>query len=308
VAPDESNIHAIRAFVLDWNANPVLVGDQVDSLLTEAEHEASLALTLDQTNTLALAFYAEILVDKSRWDQAAQNISQAEQQDSTLMDVHRIYGYVYESLGNYADAIREYQQAIVIAPNLSFLKIRVGKIYRHLQLYDQALNMFDLAAKQNIQLGINDPIPYLAIANTYIQTGDFFAAVANVKEALALNPSSPDVFAQLGMVYHSSRNYEGAIPAFQCALLGCTAEISCEVRQCDATKDPQVVISGMKLTADTVAYYYTYGSVLAGLYQKGVNDYCTQAITIFTQVASGFSEDPSIMSIVKVGEDICSSG
>jgi tetratricopeptide (TPR) repeat protein len=309
VAPDDSTVHAIRAFVLDWYANPVLVGDQVDQLLTEAQKEASLALAEDQTNTLAQAFYAEIMVDQSRWDQAEQNISQAEKEDPSLMDVHRIYGYVYETLGQYNLAIQEYQKAIEIAPNLNFLKIMVGKVYRHLQLYDQALEIFDLAAKQNQQLGINDPIPYLAIANTYIQTGDFFAAAINVKKALALNPSSPDVYAQLGMVYHASRNYEGAIPAFECAIQGCDAIQSCTVRQCTDPNNPPIVITGMKLTADTVAYYYTFVSVLSGLYLPGNSkNYCTEAAPYFAEITASFSDDPTIMAIVKEGEDICASG
>jgi tetratricopeptide (TPR) repeat protein len=307
VAPQDSTVHAIRSFVLDWYANPVLVGVQVESLLTEAQKEASLALAEDQTNTLAQAFYAEIMVDQNRWDQAELNIKQAEQQDPSLMDVHRIYAYVYETLGEYNFAIQEYQQAIQIAPNLSFLKIRVGKIYRHLQLFDQALAIFDQAAKQNQQLGINDPIPYLAIANTYIQTGDFFAAAANVKKALTLNPSSPDVYAQLGMVYHASRNYEGAIPAFECAIQGCDAVKSCSVRVKNPPCDQAIVITGMKLTADTVAYYYTFVSVLSGLHRPS-DTYCTEAAPYFAEIKAGFASDPTIMSIVKAGEDICAAG
>jgi tetratricopeptide (TPR) repeat protein len=309
VAPHDSTVHAIRAFVLDWYANPVLVGIQVDELLTEAQREASLALAEDQTNTLAQAFYAEIMVDQNRWDQAELNIKAAEQQDPTLMDVHRIYAYVYETLGQYNFAIQEYQQAITIAPNLNFLKIRVGKIYRHLQLWDQALAIFDLAAKQNQQLGIKDPIPYLAIANTYMQMpeGNFFTAARNVMKALTLNPSSPEVYAQLGMVYHGSRNYEGAILAFRCAIRGCDAIESCDVRQCDSTVDPPIVVKGVKLTADTVAYYYTFVSVLSGLHRPG-DGYCTEAAPYFTQIKDGFSDDPTIMSIVKAGEDICASG
>ena len=30
LAPDDSTVHAIRAFVLDWNANPVWAADKVD--------------------------------------------------------------------------------------------------------------------------------------------------------------------------------------------------------------------------------------------------------------------------------------
>ena len=311
VAPDESQVHAIRAFVEDWYANPVLVKDQVNALLTDADHEVTLALTEDPTNTLALAFRAEILVDQGRLDQAMQSITQAVQQDNTLMDVHRIYGYVFESMGNYSEAINEYQKAIEIAPNLNFLKIRVGKIYRHQQLWDQALAMFDLAAKQNLQLGINDPIPYLAIANTYIQMpqADFFTAERNVQKALQLDPTNADVYAQLGMVYHSARNYEGAIPTFKCALDGCTPQESCEVRQgCTDANNPAVTITGLPLTADTVAYYYTYASVLSGLHVPGKDQYCTTAMPKLLQVAAGFSDDPTIMSIVKAGEDICAGG
>ena len=315
VAPDNSMVHATRAFVEDWYANPVLVGDQVNELLTDADHEVTLALTQDPTNTLALAYRAEILVDQGRLDQAVQSIAQAEQQDSSLMDVHRIYGYVYESRGEYSQAITEYKKAIEIAPNLNFLKIRVGKIYRHQQLWDLALEIFDQAAKQNEQLGINDPIPYLAIANTYIQMpqADFRLAENNVMKALELDPTNPDVYAQLGMVYHSARNYEGSLAAFQCALDGCGPALSCQVRNNDEecsdaqANNPAITVNGMSLTGDTVAYYYTYGSVLAGLHVSGDN-YCTLAMQKLNQVADNFSSDSTIMSIVKAGEDICSGG
>ena len=305
LAPDDSTVHAIRAFVLDWNANPVWAADQVDAMLTEAEQEAVRAITLDNSNTLALAYYAEILNDQSKLQQASSYIQQAMQQNSSLMDVHRIQGSIHETMGNYNLAIQEYKKAVEIAPNISFLYIRIGKIYRFLQLFPQALDYFEQAARRNEQLGISDPIPYLAIANTYAQEGEFFAATRNVKKALQLNPSSPDVYAQLGLLYHRSRNYEGAIPAFNCAINGCTAAESCEVRQCDTAAEPPLVIKGLKLTSDTVPYYYTYGSVLSGLHRPG-DDYCTQALVIFKQVSDQFASDPSIMGIVKAGEDICS--
>jgi tetratricopeptide (TPR) repeat protein len=305
LSPDDSTVHAIRAFVLDWNANPVWAANKVDAMLTEAEQEAVRAITLDNANTLALAYYAEILNDQSKLQQASSYIQQAMQQDSSLMDVHRIQGNIHETMGNYNLAIQEYKKAVEIAPNISFLYIRIGKIYRFLQLFPQALEYFEKAARQNEQLGIRDPIPYLAIAITYAQDGQFIAAARNVRKALQLNPSSPDVYAQLGMLYHKSRNYEGAIPAFECAINGCTPEQSCEVRQCDAATEPALAIKGLKLTSDTVPYYYTFGSVLSGLHRPG-DEYCTQALVVFQQVRSQFASDPSIMGIVKAGEDICS--
>ena len=305
LAPNDSDVLAIRAFVLDWNSNPILVEDDVsEDLLNEAESEAVLALQIDNTNTLALAYYAEVLVDQRNWNQALQYIEQAVERDPSLMDVHRIQAYTYETLGEYNLAIQEYQKAIEIMPNYTYLYIAVGRIYRHLQLYDQALENFARAANLNEQLGIIDPIPYLAIANTYAQDGEFFAAALNVNKALEFNPGNPNVYGQLGVVYHKSRNYEGAIPAFECAINGCSAAQSCEVRECDPEEDPMVAVEGLPLSDSTVVYYFTYGSVLSGLHREG-DDKCEKAMVIFDQLRAEYADDPSLMSIVRAGEEIC---
>ena len=148
LAPDDSTAHGIRAFVLDWNANPTLIDqDQVQDYLLEAEQEAVRALQLDNTNTLALAFYAEILVDQQKWNQAEQYILQALERDPSLMDVHRVYAYVLESFGQYNQAIEEYDAAIAITPNLTFLRLRAGANYRRLAYgspnQDTALQLYE---------------------------------------------------------------------------------------------------------------------------------------------------------------------
>ena len=306
LAPTDSQVLAVRAFVLDWNANTLLVdADTAENLLNEAESEAVMALQYDNTNTLALAYYAEILVDQIKWTQALQYIQQAEERDPNLMDVHRILGYTYETLGEYNLAIQEYQKAVGIMPNLTFLYISIGKIYRHLELYDQALEYFATAANLNEQLGIKDTIPYLAIANTYAQKGEFFPAALNVQQALSMTPANPDVYGQLGVIYHKSRNYEGAIPALECALEGCDAEQSCEVRKCDPEVDPMVAVEGLPLTGSTSVYYFTYGSVLSGLHREGYDDYCVTAMDVFNRLRAAYPDDETIMSIVLAGEEIC---
>ena len=65
LAPDDSTAHAILAFTLDWNADSSIYSDdlqQVQTYLANAEREALQALQIDSSNTLALAFYAEVLV------------------------------------------------------------------------------------------------------------------------------------------------------------------------------------------------------------------------------------------------------
>ena len=305
LAPTSSDVLAVRSFVLNWNSNPLLVDEETSrDLLNQAEAEAVMALQLDNRNTLALAYYAEILVDQKKWTQAQQYIQQAVERDPSLMDVHFIQAYTYETLGEYNLAIREYERAIEIMPNYTYLYIAVGRIYRHLQLYDQALENFAKAANLNKQLGIVDPIPYLSIANTYAQNGEFFAAALNVKQAVAMDPANPNVYGQLGVIFHKSRNYEGAIPALQCAIEGCDAEQSCEIRECDPNVDPMVSVEGLPLSGSTVVYYFTYGSVLSGLHRQG-DDKCDRALGIFSQLRERYAEDPTIMSIVRDGEEIC---
>jgi hypothetical protein len=60
----------------------------------------------------------------------------------------------------------------------------------------------------------------------------------------------------------------------------------------------------MPITDNTVVYYFTYGSVLAGLHQEG-DDYCVRALDILDEVRAGFSGDPTIMGIVLAGQEIC---
>ncbi len=318
LAPDDSTVHAIRAFVLDWNANPALYEQQqVAAYLTEAEQEAVRALQLDNQNTLALAYYAEILVDQQKWPQAEQYIKQALERDPTLLDVHRVFAYVLESLGQYNQAIQEYDQAIVIAPNLTFLYLRAGANYRRLafgstspelqrDLYDQSLEYFAKAARLNEQLGIQNPIPYLSIAKTYSQEGEFFIAARNVQKALDIDPSNADIYGQLGIVYFKSRNYEGSIPALKCAVRGCTAEESCEGRGGCAPDDPGTAVTGLPLSPNTVVYYYTYGSVLAALSRPKQN-YCPEALAVLGEVKAAYGGDRDIMGIVQAGEAICES-
>jgi len=304
IDPEDSTARAIHAFVLDWLADPGLVGDEWQALLTQAEQEAVYALQLDNQNILALAYYAEILVDQQKWLQADQYIREAVQRDPSLMDVHRINAYVQESLGNYSEAITEYKRAIEINPNLSFLYLRIGANYREMQQYELALEYFEKATLINEQLNVNDPIPYLSIAKTYVQMGQFFSAGLNARKALRFDPENPDTYGQLGVIYHKARNYEGAIEALKCVIQGCTTEESCDVRQCDETTDPMVPIEGLPLTANTVVYYFTYGSVLAAMH-RDTNGYCEEAMEIFSIIKRGFSNDPTIMQIVEEGENIC---
>ncbi len=321
-APESSMAHAIYAFTLDWSASNSLVpADERQAMLLEAEREAQQAIPLDETNIAALAYLAEIQLDQAKWNQAEETINSAKVRPGAdeLMDVHRVAGLVAETMSQYDVAIQEFQRAVEINPNLTFLYIRIGNLYRRLagnQKLDlnpelkNALEYYGTAVSINERLGINDPNPYLVIGNTYANQGEFYAAVLNVRKALEIDPGDPKVFAQLGLVYFKSKNYEGSIEAFKCGLDGCTAEEACIVRQsgttCDDTNGTGPAINDpMALSDSTLLYYYTYGSVLAALDRPG-RPYCSDALRIMSKVRERYASDANTMSIVEAGEDICS--
>ncbi len=321
VAPEDSQLYAVKAFASDWYGISAIAGDDWQNYLNQGEQAAVKALQLDSTNALALAYYAELLVDQQKWTQAQQYIAQALERDPSLMDVHRVNGYVYESIANYEQAIAEYQRAIEITPNLNFLYISLGANYRKLanlsniksernRLFDLCLEAFDQAARINSRLGVKDPIPLISIANTYIQMGEALAASRNMLAALNFKPEDSASYGQVGVIYYKARNYEGSILPLKCAVKGCSAMESCTVRsggiECteEEANNPAIVIEGLPMTQNTVIYYYIYGSVLAGM-NTDATQYCVEAMPVFDEITAGFGSDPTIMSIVNEGVAIC---
>jgi tetratricopeptide (TPR) repeat protein len=332
LAPEDSTARAIHAFTLDWNADSNFhTTEEVQGFLQQAEQEALIAQQLDNTNTLALAYYAEILVDQQKWNQAELIINQAlERPDANQwMDVYRVNAYVLETLGQYNLAITEYEKAIAIEPNLTFLFLRIGANYRRLAseiqneesarpVYEQSLEYFDKAAKINEQIGVNDPGPYLSISRTYSQLGEFFIAAKNVQKALEYEPNNADIYGQLGIIYFRSRNYEGSIDTLKCAIYGCSGEASCVGRgleRCfpDLGENP-VDVQGLKISPNTIVYYYTYGSVVAAL-SRPLSNHCDEAMKTMSEVRAELDANPddyadardTILRIVEDGEFICQS-
>lgn len=332
LAPEDSTAHAIRSFALDWNADSDFhTTAEVQDFLLQADQEAQTAQQLDNSNTLALAYYAEILIDTQQWDRAQSVINQAlaRPDANQYMDVYRVNGALLETLGQYNLAIGEYEKAIPIAPNFTFLYLRIGANYRRLAseiqneesarpVYEQSLEYFAKAAKINEQIGVNDPGPYLSISRTYSQLGEFFIAAKNVQKALSYEPNNADIYGQLGIIYFRSRNYEGAIDTLKCAIYGCSGEASCIGRgleRCfpDLGEKP-VDVQGLKISPNTIVYYYTYGSVMAALSRK-LDNKCDQAMKTMGEVRAELNANPddyadakdTILSIVEDGEFICKS-
>jgi tetratricopeptide (TPR) repeat protein len=244
------------------------------------------------------------------------------------MDILRVYGTVLESNGYYDEAIQAYERALEINPNLTFLYLRIGSNHRRQGRIEQALTAFDRAATINAQLGLQDPVPYLAIGRTYLQEGQFFIAARNLESAVRIAPSDPNLLGFLGIIYFKARNYEFASTALYCAVQGCSpseqalalcaaeeaapAESAAGARIADslqsmsildcnpAEPDPRLLgVTPMALESSTLEYYYTYASVLAFL------NLCEDAAQVFQDLERIYATDPIVASIVAEGRGLC---
>jgi tetratricopeptide (TPR) repeat protein len=319
MAPDDSDAFAIRSFVLDWNADPALdplrTGDKkAADFIFDAEQDAVHALSLNSENPLALAYYAEILVDEQKWNQAELYIKPALELGPQVMDVHRVYGYYLESTSNYRQAIEEYQQALEIYPNLTFLYITIGHNYRTLaflstlpaqqsDLYNSARASYAKAIIINDQLKISDPSPYLAIAKTYAQQGQFFAAALNAQKAIELDPTNADLYGQLGDIYKRGRNFETSIIALRCAVEGCDAAASCQAvlagSDCVGAE-----VKPLVLNPNSATYYLDLGSVLSA-FAPNKPEYCPEVVSLLTQLKAAYPDNTIITRNADVGLAIC---
>ncbi|MFZ6030533.1 MAG: tetratricopeptide repeat protein [Chloroflexota bacterium] len=349
LTPDDSYALAILAFTLDWNASSNLIAsEQRDDYLNEAEQIAARAYNLDPQNALALAFYAEVLLDQMRWAQAEQFATQAVALAPNSMDTHRVMATVLESFGQYNAAIEEYVKASELAPNFTFLQLQIGLGWRNLgaklndvqqamPLYEKALEYFDRTARLNEQLGLRDPLPYIAIAKTYTQMGEFFIASRNAEKALKFDPTNSDSYGLLGNIYVQAKNYEFAQPTLQCVVEGCTTwwlvpqddpqslnAIHCmDMEGCnDDDRETAaywfgeggyitntIKVEPLPLTNATVAYYYIrYGSVLAYLSRPGDGncEHTLRLMQTLRQYAATLNEqDLILISNIEDNEALC---
>jgi tetratricopeptide (TPR) repeat protein len=319
IAPDNSDAFAIRAFVQDWNADPALdplrTGDKkAADFIFAADQDAVHAISLDSQNPLALAYYAEILVDEQKWNQADLYIKPALELGSQVMDVHRVYGYYLESTTNYRQAIEEYQKALEINPNLTFLYITIGHNYRTLaflstipaqqnDLYKNARASYAKAITINDQLKISDPSPYLAIAKTYAQQGQFFAAALNAQKAIELDPTNADLYGQLGDIYKRGRNFETSIIALRCAVEGCDAAAACAAVLA-GSDCVGVEVKPLVLNPNSATYYLDLGSVLSA-FAPNKPEYCPEVESLLKPLKAAYPDNEVLIRNADVGLAIC---
>lgn len=256
--PERPEGYAIMGKVLDWSG-------EYDRALSEI----SRALEIDQTYAEGHSYLAETMIDLDRWDQAQQEAQEALALAPDNVDVRRDYAYVLENLADYAGAATQYEAALRLHPKLPYLHMALGRIYREVGRYQEAIDQF-------FNVETIDPtnvlIPF-EIGRTYESyVGDPNAALQYYERAVDADPYYPFPWARIGTIRYLQGSYVQAIPAFERALA---------------------------LDVDDVNIYYQLG--LSYAYEEN----CEEAIPKLLEAEQRSQGDEAILDVVQAGFEMC---
>ncbi|MBN2500489.1 MAG: tetratricopeptide repeat protein [Anaerolineales bacterium] len=205
----------------------------------EAEEALLRAINADPNHALSHAIYAEVLADQGDYERAGVESRTAYDLAPERLEVLRSRGYVLELTGNYDEAIDFYERALAINGNISDLYISLGRAYRALGLYDEAIAAF----VQANALNPSDPLPDTYQTLIYLTTGEYGKAVQSAEKAVEEDAANPYRYGNLGVALYRNEQYADAIGAFAYAIQGGTTETG-------------GIVQGLPLDYGEIAQYY----------------------------------------------------
>ena len=127
---------------------------------------------------------------------------------------HHNRGLTYDALQRYDEALRDYDQAIALNPNLAQTYSNRSNTYQALQRYDEALRDCD----QAIALDPNYAKAYNNRGNTYQALRRYDEALHDYEQAVALNPNYADAYSNRGTTYQALQRYDEALRDYDQAI------------------------------------------------------------------------------------------
>jgi tetratricopeptide (TPR) repeat protein len=182
---------------LDWEAR-----------YSEASDACSCAIELDPDYAEGYAFLSEVYADQNNWIAARTTAQQAIDVNFQSMDAQHNMGYALEIQGRYAEAVKFYENAITLAPNLAPLYVDAGRSYLYgLGDIEKAADRF----KKAIKLNPTDPESYDLLGWTFYTDGDYARALDALEQSMGVDPTYYLAWGHTGMLYYRRQNFETAV-------------------------------------------------------------------------------------------------
>lgn len=168
-------------------------------------------------NGIGSESYSQYLKAKDMSPEAKEDLLKQIEQHSKAAIAIRPNPVSFLNLGNaaisrqqYAEAIRQYEEALKQAPKYGLARINIGRTYAAWgQLEGKVNRNLPLAAElfeKAIQYGMNDADSYLNLGAAYGMMGQSEKAIQQFEKAAALAPQNKTIWKNLGVAYRAVGN------------------------------------------------------------------------------------------------------
>ncbi len=147
-------------------------------------------------------------------DKAIREYQAALRINPNLAGVHLNLGGVYYQQGHLDEAIREFQAALRINPDYADAHYNLGLAYADQARIDKAIHEFQAA----LRINPNQAEAHLNLGRAYYQQGRLNEAIRECQAALRINPNYAEAYVGLGLVHAQQGQLDQAIRAYQAAL------------------------------------------------------------------------------------------
>lgn len=139
-------------------------------------------------------------------DQARAIYEQVAVLDPTHPEVPHLCGLIYVQQGDWIKGTELMNHALNLKAENPVLHFNLGNAYLERQLFDKALDHFDMALQQNPTY----ELAYLAQGKAFMQSDRYYSALASYAQSLKLLPQSIDAFVQLALCQAQLRQFQQA--------------------------------------------------------------------------------------------------
>jgi tetratricopeptide (TPR) repeat protein len=143
-----------------------------------------------------------------------RNVFETSEDPPLTSETHYAAGQFAESQGANAQAIKQYEQAIKLAPNHSVALFRLGMIYTNAKDYPAAITYW----KRYLAATGNTPIGYSNLALAQQAAGDYKAAESTFQSGIKKDPKNQAVRINYGLMLAKTGKVKDALTQFQAVL------------------------------------------------------------------------------------------